>query len=72
MAQGNEFRARRGSDDQDGSPERYGSPAHEAWLIECEAQEEGWTDAQPFDVGGCGCVISQVYGGDCKHTAGDE
>lgn len=57
--------------------ESYGTPEHEAWLLELEAEDERWagqsyapTRAEVQEVlGGCGCMVSMVYGGDCAHTA---
>jgi len=48
----------------------YGSPAHEAWLVEMEATDvpddrpdQPWTP--------CGCT-ARAYGGDCAHTLSAE
>lgn len=52
----------------------YGDPDHEAWLIEMEAQDEASVNDVPTRaevqaaLGGCGCLVSMVYGGDCAHT----
>lgn len=50
--------------------DRYGTPEHEAWLIDLETHPESFPGdvPAPADVGGCGCVVSQIYGGDCAHT----
>lgn len=61
--------------DQD-VPGTYGTPQHEAWLIEQEREDDRWA-GQPdvptrSEVGGCGCAVSQIYGGDCAHTAEQE
>jgi hypothetical protein len=58
----------------------YGTAEHEAWLIEREREDERWagvadqpTRAEVREVlGGCGCLVSMVYGGDCEHTAAGE
>jgi hypothetical protein len=45
---------------------RYGSPEHEAWLINMEVQDEfDVRPDQPWTP--CGCT-SRAYGGDCAHT----
>ena len=47
----------------------YGTAAHEAWLLEMEAQDvEDARPDQPWTP--CGC-IARAYGGDCAHTIGD-
>jgi hypothetical protein len=59
----------------------YGTPEHEAWLIEREREDEMlWgepqvptrAEVQAAMGGGCGCLVSMVYGGDCEHTIAGE
>lgn len=59
----------------------YGTPEHEAWLIEREREDDRWygqpdsptaSEVQAAFPGSCGCVVSTVYGGDCAHTLADE
>lgn len=58
----------------------YGTAEHEAWLIERERDDDStpWggtpTRAELIEAqgGGCGCMVSMVYGGDCAHTAAAE
>jgi hypothetical protein len=52
----------------------YGTPEHEAWLIEMEREDDRWgpepvPSTIPFyDGPGCACTVRVVYGGDCEHT----
>jgi len=58
----------------------YGTEEHEAWRIEQEREDERWVGVpdQPTRaevqavLGGCGCLVSMVYGGDCAHTVEQE
>ena len=54
----------------------YGTFDHEVWLMQEEVEDEFRAfDPQPATdpaYGGCGCAVSQVYGGDCAHTVEQE
>ena len=53
--------------------EVYGTPEHEAWLLEKEREDDRWagfpeTPVLEPDERGCTCVVSRIYGGDCAHS----